>query len=61
MTRKDFELIARTIHGLDLTSQTVRGYVAEKFADEIELHGGNENFNRERFLLACGTYDRVGH
>lgn len=52
MTRKDFELIARTIKGLDPGVRYALGHV---FADALEKHGGNANFDRYKFLHACGV------
>ena len=52
MTRKDFELIARTIKTL---GPEVRELTAKEFADALEKHSGNANFDKERFLKACGV------
>lgn len=54
MSRKDYELIARTIKMLygDL-AKADRDLVANRFAEA--LVGTNPLFNRKRFLAACGT------
>jgi len=49
MTRKDFELIARTIRELPLSAVS-RRKVAVAFADE--LRSTNSNFDRDRFIKA---------
>jgi hypothetical protein len=58
MTRNDFELIARTIRDLQkpqygYLKDSTRERVAEAFADMAA--GTNPNFNRARFLEACGV------
>lgn len=53
MTRKDFELIAKTIktqHGAPWHEGT-----AKAFADALEKHSGNSSFDKARFLKACGV------
>ena len=50
MSRKDFQLIARTIASLDLDVAT-RRTVATAFAST--LAGTNGRFDRERFVAAC--------
>lgn len=55
MTRKDFELIARTIAGYRKVSGIWADEIALRFADT--LAGTNPNFNRRRFLDACGCKD----
>lgn len=50
MTRKDFELVVRTIKGLD---PSVRAAIGLVFADA--LAGTNAGFDRARFLKACGV------
>jgi hypothetical protein len=52
MTRKDFELVARTIKKLNFT-QAHKLFIAESFADA--LTGTNAGFDRARFLKACGV------
>ena len=52
MTRKDYELIARVVHSIDAKDNT-REYVAELFADALKP--ANANFDRGRFLMACGV------
>ena len=59
MTRKDFQLIAETVRGLDTFSYQYNGcdmpsarwQAANDFADK--LASTNPNFDRERFLSAC--------
>lgn len=53
MTRKDFELIARTIKNKTETA-VARNHFAKVFADALQEHTGNANFDRARFLKACG-------
>lgn len=53
MTRKDFELVARTIKNLMRLDATSREYVATKFADAMA--NANANFDRAKFLKACGV------
>lgn len=57
MTRKDFELIARTIKRLagDRNGGQSKETVAEVFADALRVHSGNANFDRAKFLKACGV------
>lgn len=50
MTKKDFELIARTIARLPLAPQDI-GIIADDFADA--LRSTNPAFNKDRFLAAC--------
>lgn len=50
MTRKDFELIARTIKQ---QPENIRRAIAESFA--VALQGTNANFDRAKFLKACGV------
>ena len=52
MTRKDFELIARTVKAFPLVG---KDRLALQFADALEKHSGNANFDRYRFLKACGV------
>lgn len=54
MSKKDFELIARTVlmtYGTVTKDQ--RAEIAGLFADA--LAGTNPRFNRSRFLRACGA------
>jgi hypothetical protein len=55
MTRKDVELIARTIKDLPGADMTTAGrdYVAWRFAEACRA--ANANFNGEKFLKACGV------
>lgn len=54
MSRKHFELIARVLRNLDGTvPHADRKATAEAFADE--LRATNPNFDRARFLTACGV------
>ena len=58
MTRKDFELIARTIKGLptrDVEPEDTRTTVARMFVKALVAHSGNANFDSARFLKACGV------
>lgn len=58
MTRKDFELIASVIRDARLERPLFRpawDYIAQDFARE--LRGTNSNFDRLRFLEACGVED----
>lgn len=50
--RRHFELIASTIRGLSV-DQATRVKVANEFASGIGWT--NSNFNRERFIEACGA------
>jgi hypothetical protein len=52
MSRKHFVLIAATIKALAISPE-YRKLVAEEFA--YILRTTNPNFNRERFLAACGV------
>jgi hypothetical protein len=56
MTKKDFELIAAVLRDarLELSNYPhVIDWIAKDFARE--LRGTNANFNKERFLRACGV------
>lgn len=60
MTRKDYELIARTIKdSLAPNRQPIDMALDRFFAGRIalELKRDNANFNREKFLRACGVSD----
>lgn len=61
MTRKDYELIAKTIHatrfGHDHDEDATRGIDAVAEALTTQLKRDNPNFDRERFLRACGVGD----
>ena len=50
MSRKDFELIARTIRFAHMDAAS-RRLIAIEFADT--LRATNARFNRDRFLRAC--------
>ena len=54
MTRKDFELIARVLKNSD---EVLDDYAREALADMFtaELVATNPNFDRDRFLKACGV------
>jgi hypothetical protein len=54
MTRKDYILIAQTIKGLD---ECLDEMSLEATASALAgaLAGDNPNFDRERFLTACGV------
>lgn len=63
MTRKHFEAIARSIKAEKeaYTNARVVGAVrrlAEALADDFKMV--NRNFDRDRFLLACGFTPRKG-
>lgn len=53
MTKKDFELIARTIRSFDKGWHSL---VHQEFSAAMAdaLRHTNPNFDRERFLKACG-------
>ncbi len=53
MTRKDFELIARVLKDIIQTDTRHLEYIAAEFADALK--STNANFDRERFLKACGV------
>jgi hypothetical protein len=54
MTRKDFELIARVIKNSDeVADDMTREAIASIFT--AELVATNPNFDRARFLKACGV------
>jgi hypothetical protein len=52
MTRKDFELIAKTVKAFPLIG---KDRLALQFANALEKHSGNANFDKARFLKACGV------
>lgn len=54
MTKRDFELIARVLKTWrdDFGAKRALG-VAQDFADELQ--GTNPQFDRARFLKACGV------
>jgi len=51
MTRKDFELIADVIKGME--DPKARESAAQAFADRLRLV--NPRFNRARFMEACNV------
>lgn len=51
MSRKDYVLIAETIAGLDI-EYSAKAIIAHEFARK--LSAANGNFDRGRFILACG-------
>lgn len=57
MTRQDFQLIADVLKSFVDKCGSVHDWptydIAEKFADRLELT--NPNFDRARFLKACGV------
>jgi hypothetical protein len=53
MTRKDYVLIAETINALASEKYANMHIVASALADA--LAGDNPNFDRERFITACGV------
>ena len=52
MTRRDFELIARTIADL-VIPEGHRDHIARAFA--VALAGTNARFDAKRFIQACGA------
>lgn len=56
MTKKDYELIARTITGwynvYSIEYYQLEG-IASHFADRLEIN--NDKFDRNKFLTACGV------
>lgn len=59
MTRKDFEMIARQIKYLPHHSSVTddqRDEIARNIANALEVHSGNANFDKARFLKACGFH-----
>lgn len=53
LTRQHFSLIAKTIKGLYLDGdESLREHIANTFANE--LSATNSNFDRAKFLEACG-------
>lgn len=52
MTRKDYVKIAKVISTAWVASQDFRDSIANDFADMLEKD--NPNFNRDKFLKACG-------
>ena len=52
MQRRHFELIASTIKGASTVPAEHRATMAEEFADALART--NSNFDRDRFLRACG-------
>jgi hypothetical protein len=53
MTRKDFELIAETIKSFQDADAGLIDALARTFADR--LRATNKQFNRDRFIRACGV------
>lgn len=51
MTRKDFELIARTVRNLHGISEDTRRNIAWQFAND--LSETNPQFDKARFVAAC--------
>ena len=54
LTKRAFQCVANIIAGLNV-SDDLRQEIASKFAAQLEL--SNPNFNRARFLAACGVED----
>jgi len=52
MTKKDYELIARTIAGLPF-GHSDKMKVADEFS--FQLRRDNPRFNEEKFLKACNS------
>jgi hypothetical protein len=59
MTKKDYELIARSIYVdrdiLDETQKETADLIARGLADQFQAM--NPRFDRHRFLNACGAYE----
>ena len=53
MTRKHFQLIADVIETYQFTDEQDRRILASRMADA--LYSTNPNFDRYRFLAACGV------
>jgi hypothetical protein len=47
MTRKDFELIARVLKARQASAELIRDFAEE-------LRATNKQFNRDKFIRACG-------
>ncbi len=56
MTRKDYELLARVIANAWYSSRDYKESIASDLADKLEAD--NPRFNRERFLIAAGVYEK---
>jgi hypothetical protein len=54
MTRKDFEAIAHALKNIPFTDPQDRVIVACRLAEDV-CAPSNPNFNRNRFLKACGV------
>jgi hypothetical protein len=54
MTRKDFEAIANALKNIPFTDPQDRVIVACRLAEDV-CAPSNPNFNRNRFLKACGV------
>jgi hypothetical protein len=53
MTRKDFELIASTLKGYGDADKGLIDALARSFADALRTT--NKQFNRDKFIRACGV------
>jgi len=62
MTRRDYELIASTVHSTKLSTGAIVGsysvlrLLSERLADGLAQD--NPRFDSERFMLACGFVQR---
>lgn len=56
MTRKDYELLARVIANAWYSSRDYKESIANDLADKLEAD--NPRFDRERFLIAAGVYEK---
>jgi hypothetical protein len=56
MTRKDYELISATIAHAFYLNPSQKETLAKDFADELSFT--NPRFDRNRFLVACGIWDK---
>lgn len=60
MTRKDYVLIAKVLNDFQ-TDENIpvddRNAIAYDLADAFQAE--NPNFDRRRFLVACGTWDAM--
>ncbi len=60
MSRKDFELLARTIKDMrcfDIEDDSVVDLVAKRIAEALDRH--SSTFQKERFLAACRPKEKA--
>lgn len=55
MTRKDFGMIAKIIRTEYKDTAALQRNLAIDFGDALEKHAGNANFDKARFIQACGV------